>query len=60
MQTLLIVFAVIALILLVLILSVLGAIQRSLVTYLMLTIRQGNKMPQNPLNGAKTRRKKQG
>jgi len=57
MQTLLIVFGVIVLVLLVLILSVLGGIQKTLITYLMLTIRQGIKPSEIPLKTQKKTKK---
>jgi len=57
MQTLLIVFGIIVLVLLVLILSVLGGIQKTLVTYLMLTIRQGINSSNLPLKTQKRTKK---
>jgi len=57
-QTLFVVFGVIVLVLLILILSVLGSIHKTLVTYLMFTLRQGKIFDNRPLNEAKSKRSK--
>jgi len=58
MQTLLLIFGIIAVFLLVLILSVLGGIHKTLVTYLMFNIRQSKIFDNRPLNEAKSKRSK--
>jgi len=58
MQTLFVVFGVIVIFLLILILSVLGGIQKSLMLYLTLTLRQGKIFDNRPLNEAKSKRSK--
>jgi len=58
MQTLFVVFGVIVLVLLILILSVLGGIHKTLVTYLMFTLRQSKISNERPLNEAVLKKKR--
>jgi len=60
MQTLFIIFGIIVVFLLILILSILGGIQKSLVTYLMLSLRGPVNSSQDPLKLQKKGKKKEG